>query len=515
MIVRRQRLGADEVIRQRRVRPEAGAESAQRVIFHRLFDVGAVRLQHLARIRVREHRLDAARHIAGEQGNGAGRRDRGEQRIAHAVPRNAVANRLRQAPDVRPRQILVRVEQRKRAFFFRDLHRRRIGRPVEARKPALDEPQAFRRAVARAAEDERIGEAGDAQPDAPLRHRFGALLRQRKARNIDDVVEKPHGRAGEPLQFGFVQFRILLERVLHQAREIDRAQQTRAVRRQRLLATRVGRADGFAVGEVVLRIDAVDEDDARFGGLVGRAHDTVPQPARAHGPKHPALKLQRPFGVVLHRGHKGIARQHREVEHGKAAGRALGVDEGFDVRVVAGESRHHRAAARAGAHDGAAHGVPHLHERHRAGGIRTHAVHFRTTRPQGGKIVADAAALLQRQRRFAQVREDPVHGIRNGAHHEAVEERHVPLGASAGENSACWEKAVSGHCTGEVERPFPTPIGGFGGGRGHRHAGERIFRLAIDGRAVGRFQPVFHVPDLAGNIAHRASFRPRASGCES
>ena len=49
------------------------------------------------------------------------------------------------------------------------------------------------------------------------------------------------------------------EWVLNQAREVDGAQQAGAVRRQRLLRTWVGRADGLAIIEVVAGIDAVDE----------------------------------------------------------------------------------------------------------------------------------------------------------------------------------------------------------------------------------------------------------------
>jgi hypothetical protein len=48
---------------------------------------------------------------------------------------------------------------------------------------------------------------------------------------------------------------------------------------------------------------------------------------------------------------------------------------------------------------------------------------------------------------------------------------------------------------------------GLRGGEGD--ARERILRLVVNGHAVRRFEAVFHVPDLAGNIAHRASLRPR------
>ena len=84
------------------------------------------------------------------------------------------------------------------------------------------------------------------------------------------------------LEPGHVDRRAGRERLLHQRREIDRAEQAGAVRRQRLLAARIGRVDRLAIGEVVARVDAVDEDDAGLGVVVGRAHDALPQRARRH-----------------------------------------------------------------------------------------------------------------------------------------------------------------------------------------------------------------------------------------
>src|SRR3954454_21919155 len=59
-----------------------------------------------------------------------------------------------------------------------------------------------------------------------------------------------------------------------------------------------------------------------------------------------------------------------------------------------------------GGHDGAAHRVPDIHERERAGGIGAHAPDGSAPRPQGGEVIADAAALLHRQRRLAKMGED-------------------------------------------------------------------------------------------------------------
>src|SRR3954468_313037 len=65
------------------------------------------------------------------------------------------------------------------------------------------------------------------------------------------------------------------------ARKIVGAEAAAAVGRQRLLGARVSGLDRLAVVEVVVAVDAVEEQDARLGMVVGRAHDLVPELARA------------------------------------------------------------------------------------------------------------------------------------------------------------------------------------------------------------------------------------------
>ena len=83
-------------------------------------------------------------------------------------------------------------------------------------------------------------------------------------------------------------FGVVRERVAHEARQIDRAEQAGAIGRQRLLAARVGRADVLAPPVVVHLIDAVDQDEARLGEIVGGGHDDVPHAPRRHGLVDPA-----------------------------------------------------------------------------------------------------------------------------------------------------------------------------------------------------------------------------------
>src|SRR6476620_6440617 len=52
--------------------------------------------------------------------------------------------------------------------------------------------------------------------------------------------------------------------------------------RQRLLGAGVSSLDRLAVIQVVVAVDAVEEEDAGLGVVVRRAHDLVPQVARPH-----------------------------------------------------------------------------------------------------------------------------------------------------------------------------------------------------------------------------------------
>ena len=63
-------------------------------------------------------------------------------------------------------------------------------------------------------------------------------------------------------------------------------------------------------------------------------------------------------------------------------------------------------------------------------------VNQRAAGPEAGEVVADAAALLHRQRCFLQRVEDSPHAVGDAPHDEAIEQGYGAVGARAGKDSA-------------------------------------------------------------------------------
>ena len=162
--------------------------------------------------------------------------------------------------------------------------------------------------------------------------------------------------------------------------------------------------------------------------------------------------------------------------------------------MVAAHGCHHRAAAIARAHDGAAHRVPHIHEGERPRGVRPHAFDRRAFGPQRREIVTDTAPLLHGQRGLAQMGEDAGHVVRDRPHHEAVEEGDAAPGAGPGQYPSRGQKL-------EISQGFIEALGPdlrlvFGHGEGQGDALPAVLDGFVHNRAVRPFEPVFHVPDL-------------------
>jgi hypothetical protein len=311
------------------------------------------------------------------------------------------------------------VEERERAALARELDRCEVGPIAHRLRDPRRHRARFRGVVPQAQHDQRVAEPGVAEPDPALRHRLGVLLRQRPRRHLEHVVEHPHRDLAHPAERGEVELRLVGERTLHELREVDRAEVAAAVGGQRLLAARVRALDRLAVVEVVVLVHAVEEEHARLGVVVGRAHDLVPQAPCAQLAVDPLpvgalvgtrfLRVGRRLGLVhelevavlLHRPHELVGHADRDVEVGQLA-LVLGVDEVLDVGVVAAEHPHLRAAARAGRLDRLARAVEHAHVRHRSARARHRAVHERALRPDRREVVADAAAAAHRFRRLGE-----------------------------------------------------------------------------------------------------------------
>ena len=251
------------------------------------------------------------------------------------------------------------------------------------------------------------------------------------------------------------------------------------------------------MGQVVGGVDPVDEDHPRLGAVIGRSHQPRPEVRRGQDAMNLAAEGQRPVAAGLQGRHEGVADEHRQVEVAEPGAVPLGVDEGLDVRVLDPQAAHHRPAPLAGGHDGAAHGVPHIHEAERPGSVRRDARHEGPGRTNGGEVHADPAALLQGQGRFADMLEDAAQVVGDHAHDEAVEQGHRPGGPGAGDDPPGRQEAVVAQ--GVVELGFD------------RSADIRIFRLRdrvgdappgiLDralALAVARREAVFAGPDFSG-----------------
>jgi hypothetical protein len=269
---------------------------------------------------------------------------------------------------------------------------------------------------------------------------------------IEHVVEHAHRHLHHLGERIVPKARAGLERCVDEEREIDRAQAAAAVGGKWLFATRVGGVDALAVPEVVVGVDAVDEQHAGFGVVVGGPHDLVPQRACALAPIDPqavaaAIRAggflrrarlgavhQLDRAVFVDRAHECVGHTDGDVEVAQVAG-VLGVDELLHVGVVAAQHAHLRAAPAAGRLHRFAAAVEHAHVAHRPRRAALRGADPRALGADAREVVAHAAAAAHRFRRFGERGVDAgVAVFRHGdriAHrlHEAVDQRGAECGA--------------------------------------------------------------------------------------
>jgi hypothetical protein len=157
---------------------------------------------------------------------------------------------------------------------------------------------------------------------------------------------------------------------------------------------------------------------------------------------------ERPRPVVQDRFHERVRDADRHVEGRPARSSALGRDERREVRMIAAQDGHLRAAARAGERQRAAHRVEAV-DRRACAGVRRRAALVGVERRHRREVVADSAAHQQRAPRVAErVRERRIDGprARVGRHRErmdeAVDHRAARIGAGVREDAAGADRAA-------------------------------------------------------------------------
>src|SRR6516164_3900737 len=258
--------------------------------------------------------------------------------VTYTVPAYPGLHCGRQALDEGSRRVLLAVEGRKRAALACELDGSEIGDVAYLAHDFRSRGAGCLIFVAQPKHGERVGEPRDAESDAPGTMRLLTLAQQRKARDLDDVVEEAHGELGGFRDSPVIESRRGREWLEHEGGEVERAEVAGAEGRKGFLGARVGRAQGFTVTEVVLRVDAIDEEDPRFGAVVGAVTQPLPQIPRpqrtldrarhrsrftAPGPFNLRAALliellhrehQRPGGVIPDGVQEGIGNQHGDVE---------------------------------------------------------------------------------------------------------------------------------------------------------------------------------------------------------
>ena len=113
-------------------------------------------------------------------------------------------------------KVLLLVEQRKRAFFTGQVHRRHIRRALDRVHPVFRQLNRRPAAIARTGHDQGIGEPGNAEADAALGLGLALLFRQREVGNVDGVVHHSHRGNDQRFQLGDVETGVVGERVFDQ-----------------------------------------------------------------------------------------------------------------------------------------------------------------------------------------------------------------------------------------------------------------------------------------------------------
>ncbi len=297
---------------------------------HEVFvHVGHEDARLIAHKRDREERLDAGR-AAGDDGNGAGRRDRREVAVAQAPHRaDALARGGPGAGGVRPPNRALPL--RERAALFGQL----LGRDLRLLVDELHQLAAQRDArigvVPDAQTHEQVGPPHDAEADTADALREVVDLGERVLVRVDDVIEEMRAQVHSGAQLLPVHVAVLDEQA-----DVDRTEVAHIVREQRLLTARIRRLVTAKVRHRVVVVGAIDVEHAGLAGLPRAVHDLLEDVAGVQLPDD--LASARVDQVVrlprFKRRHEGVGDGDRDVEIRDLREVILAVDEIHDVGMV-------------------------------------------------------------------------------------------------------------------------------------------------------------------------------------
>ena len=160
-------------------------------------------------------------------------------------------------------QVLLPIEHRERTLLGGEVGGGIVGVIADCGVNALNRRQALGRPVRQLHLDEGIGETHGAQTGTTRAQlRLGVLFNEIEIR-VHDIVKEPHGHARRRRERVVIEdARCTIDAVMHELREVDRAEVANPPFGKALLTARVHADDLLVVPGVCLGVVAVDEDEA-------------------------------------------------------------------------------------------------------------------------------------------------------------------------------------------------------------------------------------------------------------
>src|SRR5690606_37420827 len=145
----------------------------------------------------------------------------------------------------------------------------------------------------------------------------------------------------------------------------------------------------------------------------------------------------------------------------------------------------------------AAHGVPYVHEADGPRGVGADAFDEGPLGAKRREVVADAAALLHRPRRFLHVLENRAEVILDLPHDEAVEQRHLTAAAGPRDDAPGGQELEIGQCLEVALRPALAGLLAALLYRGCRACdpAPSVLQRPVDRHSIRRLEPVLLLPD--------------------